>query len=192
MPTWVLGLDSWIIQDGNYSDFVRGQRAEFAVEFVPKSFTSPGLRPSAIYDGNAIYRLTGDVVFALEDSEPAWILDCGLLMYADQMRPVGVEVGDRVSLAAYVGVDHFAYFERLARIPDLPAMIYSLEIERIERQTAPFIEVAPRTFERDAALLGWVETDATRAWEDDNGHAEYVLHCRLLDESPKRWSATAH
>jgi len=29
----VVGLSSWIIQDGNYGDFSRGERAAFALEF---------------------------------------------------------------------------------------------------------------------------------------------------------------
>lgn len=36
MSTFFIGLDSWIIQDGNYGDFHRGQEATFAVEFHPE------------------------------------------------------------------------------------------------------------------------------------------------------------
>ncbi len=39
-----VGLDAWIIQDGNYGDFERGEVAEFALEFtlpVPSGGDSP-------------------------------------------------------------------------------------------------------------------------------------------------------
>jgi hypothetical protein len=32
---WLIGLDSWVIQDGNYPDFVTGQRADFALSSPP-------------------------------------------------------------------------------------------------------------------------------------------------------------
>ena len=33
VQTWPLSVAAWVIQDGNYPDFRKGQRAEFAVEF---------------------------------------------------------------------------------------------------------------------------------------------------------------
>jgi hypothetical protein len=33
--TRAIHLESWIVQDGNYDDFSRGQDAAFAVEFYP-------------------------------------------------------------------------------------------------------------------------------------------------------------
>ncbi|HYW59089.1 MAG TPA: hypothetical protein VE909_01095, partial [Xanthobacteraceae bacterium] len=85
----------------------------------------------------------------------------------------------------FIGIDPFFYFERLAREPDAPALIYDWEIEKIEMQTAPFIEVRPRLRERDPARLGWTEIAETDAWKDDGGLADYVLHCRRLDGSPR-------
>jgi hypothetical protein len=34
--SWLVGLDSWIVQDGNYPDFVTGQRTDFALEFASR------------------------------------------------------------------------------------------------------------------------------------------------------------
>jgi hypothetical protein len=31
-PSWLIGLDSWVIHDCNYPDFVAGQRTDFAVD----------------------------------------------------------------------------------------------------------------------------------------------------------------
>ena len=33
VSTWTLGLESWIIQDGNYGDFSTGQEVELAAEY---------------------------------------------------------------------------------------------------------------------------------------------------------------
>jgi hypothetical protein len=35
MSNLIIDLSSWIIQDGNYPDFVRGQQAAFALQFRP-------------------------------------------------------------------------------------------------------------------------------------------------------------
>jgi hypothetical protein len=35
--SWLVVLDSWIVQDGNYPDFVTGQRTDFALEFASRS-----------------------------------------------------------------------------------------------------------------------------------------------------------
>ena len=37
METLNIGIDSWIIQDGNYGNFVVGQDTKFAIEFYPLS-----------------------------------------------------------------------------------------------------------------------------------------------------------
>jgi hypothetical protein len=42
---WSLGLDAWIVQDGNYPDLESGQQAEFAVEFYfPEPLAGCGRR----------------------------------------------------------------------------------------------------------------------------------------------------
>src|SRR5687767_2983513 len=39
--SWLVGLDSWVVQDGNYPDFVTGQRTDFALEFVSRGGQKP-------------------------------------------------------------------------------------------------------------------------------------------------------
>ena len=52
MQTWPLSMAAGVIQDGNYPDFRKGQRAEFAVEFEGKHYSirkvpvSEGMVPS--------------------------------------------------------------------------------------------------------------------------------------------------
>jgi hypothetical protein len=186
---WTLGLASWIIQDGNYPDLRSGQQVEFAVEFhVDDAVLTQATTPSADVVKDSDYRIVGRVVFASPD---AWVVDCGILVYAEEPPPEGVEEGVWITGSAFLGVDPFFYFERLHRLPQMPALVYSWTIERIRRQTAPFVEVTPRHFERDRSKWGYVDVESTDAWEDDGGHAEYLLDCHKLDVPPKRSSSTA-
>jgi len=181
----VIGLSAWIVQDGNYGDFSRGDRAAFALEFCPSATLSDGepqSTPSLVHVGNALYEAIGRVVHVADDW---WTVDFGTLAFQDAKPPTNVRPGTWVRGEIFIGIDPFFYFERLAREPDAPALIYDWEIEKIEMQTAPFIEVRPRLRERDPARLGWTEIAETDAWKDDGGLADYVLHCRRLDGSPR-------
>jgi hypothetical protein len=33
--------------------------------------------------------------------------------------------------------------------------------------------------------MSYLDIDQTRAWEDEDGHAAYILHCILLDPMPR-------
>jgi hypothetical protein len=79
-------------------------------------------------------------------------------------------LGSWISGEISIGIDPFDYFERLAREPDAPCLIYDWQIEKIERRMG----------------LGWSEIDKTDAWKDDRGLAEYLLHCKRLDGPPRR------
>jgi hypothetical protein len=185
---WSLGLSAWIIQDGNYGEFRRGQRLELAVEFYFQE--EPMLSGEAVgarhLDG-CTYELTGRVVLAEQD---VWVLDVGILVFQQLQAPRAWKVGDVVRGRATLGVDPFFYFERLAEDPAMPALIYTWDLARLQRQTAPLVE-REGVFERDETKLAWEETAATDAWADDGGSAEYVLECELLDEQAKRSSVTA-
>jgi hypothetical protein len=102
--------------------------------------------------------------------------------------PAELQKGSWVTGKWYVEIDPFFYFESGAKIPGVPPLVYTWRIEEIQQQTAPFIEVAPRHFERDSTKLGWREIEGTMAWEDDGVHAEYKLRCRLSDVPPKHRS----
>ncbi len=172
----VVGLSSWIIQDGNYGDFARDTDAAFALEFFAspplEAFEPPSaLFPSLTYIGDAIHEVVAHVVHVAEDW---WVVDVGFLAFREEAPPANVRRGNWLRGKAYIGIDPFFYFERLVHQPGAPALIYDWKIEKIDIQTAPWIEVRPRTFERDPAKLGWKEIDRTNAWEDDG---EYILHC---------------
>ena len=58
-----VGLDAWIIQDGNYADFQSGAEYRFALEFYPHALApapnalSPQLRQrtGGVYEGKALF-----------------------------------------------------------------------------------------------------------------------------------------
>ncbi|MEO7097340.1 MAG: hypothetical protein ABI175_29030, partial [Polyangiales bacterium] len=112
---WSLGLAAWIIQDGNYGDFHRGQRIEVAVEFAFEDveLVAEG-EPSARLLEASFHALTARVLHVESD---VWVIDAGVTMFRDAAPPAGVAIGDLVRGSAYVGVDPFFYFERLAHRP---------------------------------------------------------------------------
>jgi len=198
---WDIVLSSWIIQDGNYPDLRVGQTAEFALEFwFPDG--SAGLPStdgiSASIVGDCVYDTVAEVVLQTVDIT---ILDIGVLVFRDEsvssLRPFPPEC--RVAVKLGLGVDPFFYVQGLARVPSIPPLIYSWRILSILRQTAPFIEriaeaglLAGHSVQiRDPHRLGYEEVYQTDGWNDDGGHAEYLLRCQLLPIPPKRTSSTA-
>jgi hypothetical protein len=197
---WDVGLNAWIIQDGNYPDFEVGQAAEFALEFwLPEGVAGrdSGGNISAHNLGNCLYDTVAEVV--LQTAEIT-ILDIGVLVYLEtsSLKP-SLSQGRRLAIQLGLGIDPFFYFERLSKIADVPPLVYSWKILSILRQTAPFIETVAeagpligRTVRvRDPERLGYEELLKTDAWKDDGGYAEYLLRCELLPIPPKHVSATA-
>jgi len=182
-----IGVDAWIIQDGNYPDFARDDRAAFAVEFYASAALNQAepkssLLPSLVNTEPAHYEALGE--------SSTWPMTGGRLMSARfssarRSPPINVRLGNWMSGEIYVGVDPYFYFERLAYQPDAPGLIYDWRVEKIEMQTAPFIKRG-RMIIRDAAQLGWKEIAQTDAWADDYGNAKYVLHCRRVSRAGRR------
>lgn len=186
--TLLVGLTSWIINDGNYGDFRRGERASFALEINAPTTLSLAEAESAQtpslqnVEGN-LYRVLGNVTHVFSDW---WVINAGLLLYRQRRPPPGVEPGCWIKGEVQIGIDPFDYSQRFSRQPDAPALIYDWEVKKIEIQTAPYIEVSPRTMARDTSQRGWREIEQTRAAQDDRGMAEYLLHCERLDNPPRR------
>jgi hypothetical protein len=182
-------MDAWIVQDGNYGEFERGQVAELAVEFwaTERLVDAPGHTPRARPKGDGSYAITGQVTAIRDD---AWALDCGIGIFQDQRPPNGISVGDWLTGTVHLGIDPFFYFERLHAFEAFPPLIYTWQIVNLSIQTAPFVEVRG-VRSRDPDQIGWRPIERTDAWHDDNGHASYLLECALLRPGPKRTSATA-
>jgi hypothetical protein len=186
---WKLGLSSWIIQDGNYGDFGRGDRFVAAVEFGFEDAATlvEASAPAARHCSGSTYDVIGRVALVEAD---VWVIDIGICVFNEHKPPEGLVVGDVIAGRAYIGLDPFFYFERLGKRASMPPLIYTWSISQIERQTAPFISAGPRLRVRDSSRLGWTTVERTDAWTDDGGNAEYVLRCELRADAPKRARST--
>ena len=194
--TWCIGLNAWMIQDGNYPDLVVGQTAEFAVEFyqAPDAESTPSNDAiSATYLRDCTYDVVADLV--VQTSKLA-VLNMGILTYCENHSDSRFDRNmNRIRTRIHLGLDPFFYFESLAKIEGVASLVYSWRIEAILRQTAPFLETpldsGGKMLVRDQTKLGYEEIQQTKAWTDDGGRAEYVLRCELLEIPPKRETATA-
>jgi hypothetical protein len=83
---WEIGLASWIIQDGNYSDFATHQRAEFALEFYPRTIERREQPAPAKYAGRTRYDLDASIVLLTDE---VWVLDFGLRAFQETRPPGG-------------------------------------------------------------------------------------------------------
>jgi hypothetical protein len=181
-----VGLASWIIQDGNYGDFACGDRAAFALEFYGSTELDEVKRapmPSLVSAGGVLYKALGEVVHVSDDW---WAIDVGTMIFQEAEPPRNARLGGWMSGEISVGIDPFTYFERLAREPDAPSLIYDWTIEKIEMQTTPSVEVRPHSMARDSGRPRWREIDKTDAWKDNGGLADYILHCRRFDGPARR------
>src|SRR5262245_16420833 len=137
MNEWHIGLESWIIQDGNYDDFRCNEVRDVALEFYPL-----GLRPSCVHErqakwlGGCKYVVNAEVVY----SGGAWVLDFGVGAYEKRPTPLSVSKGMWVEAEVSLGVDPFIYYEEMAMLNDMPALIYRWHVTEIGIETAPFIE----------------------------------------------------
>jgi hypothetical protein len=175
----IVGLDSSVIQDGNYGEFVRGTTAPFALEFrafVPirerVRFDKKG--PSLVHVLEDAYEIIGQVMHVARDW---WVLDVGLLLCSYESPPKDLSVGTWVC-GGLVGIeiDSGSYFEDFAHESGAPALIYDWKIEKIEEQ------------EPDPEKLDWKEVAKTRSQADER---RYLLHCERLD-GPRRPKSRNH
>jgi hypothetical protein len=190
----MVGLSSWIIADGNYSHFKRGERASFALQFYPTnsplgiprdwlSVNPPGVdRASISYVEGSDYLIAARVTHVFDHNEGWWVIDAGIPMYRYGKPPDGIESGCWISGKVYVGIDEFFYFETLSKYDAAPALIYDWEVTKIELETTPIIE-SGRVRMRDQSRRGWREVDDTKA-KSGAVCDEFVLHCARGDAPP--------
>ena len=163
----MVGLSAWIIQDGNYADFVTGQRADFALEFASRGGLIRVDEPQDLgvrWIAGSQYEVTARVV---HDQPNAQVLDFGILAY----HFIGIEdpehqaqAGSWVTGEIYLGVDPFFYFQELAHEDGFPALIYTWTVQEVLQQTD---EVG-----------GFVRIEKTDAWGDVSQVPHYLVRCR--------------
>jgi hypothetical protein len=184
-----IGLSSWIIQDGNYTDFECGSISRFALEFYSeRGLTVDRHDTCLIHTRDAHYQAAGIVRFC---AERVWVVEFdGVLAFRAESPPSGISPGKVVSGEIYLGVDPYFYFESLSSLVGIPPLIYEWRLEEIAMETAPFVESADsygrKLLLRDQSKLRRVSIARTDAWHDDDGSADYVLTCRRTSAPPTR------
>jgi hypothetical protein len=178
-----VGVDSWIIQDGNYPDF-EGQGAyRFALEFYPLEIqpdeeVAPGYVQCSA--GGAEHLIAARVLRA---TPSWWVIDIGVPMYQDAAPPPWIRTGMGISGRVSVGIDPFFYAEGLKDEPTMPDLFRSWTLRSIAIETTPWEETAMPTGgklrTRREGDRSFVLVPRTDAWEDDGGSAHYVLECEL-------------
>ncbi len=202
LPTeWYIGLESWVLQDGNYTDFAVGQQRQFALEFGYAR--SARLQVSETSERSVRYAQRGDWYAVrgelLRDSpEPhgqGFVLDFGLKAYdnwivLDDLEPpsAGTWLEGEITLV----VDPFEYMDRLATQEGMPPLIYTWEILGIERDISSTIQVEHGDplysgpdegpiLVRDPERERYESVERTRTWDD---LGSYRLRCSLLPDEP--------
>lgn len=180
-----VGIDSWIIQDGNYGDFRAGETAEFALEFYPHSIdVSTSQEASCKRLRGCQYRIRGQVVYV---DRSAWVVDFGVMAYQNSEPPKTVDNGSWVEGEVYLGIDPFFYFEELHALPAMPELHYEWHINTILLETTPWLtqtdERGRTILTRDQEQESFTQVSETNAWSDDDGNAHYVLECVKADEA---------
>lgn len=174
---WWIGLDSWVIQDGNYTDVAVGERRQFALELgyrrAARLVVAPDHErtPRCAHTGRGTsYDVVGEVLrTAPGPGEEAFVLDVGLRastqwLVLDDLEPPAA--GTWLAGTIHLSVDPFFYMDELHALPRMPSLIYTWTVERVQR------ELTRET---------WADVDGTRAWEEDGG---YRLGCWLEPVAP--------
>lgn len=181
-----VGLDSWIIRDGNYDDFEAGKEYAFALEFYSKGVlkSEKNAKVCSHYFGG-MNRIQGQVVFVCPE---CWVIDCGILAYTKAENKDGFKAGDQVEMEAYLGIDPYYYFEELHEVKDMPAMIYRWRVAEILLNTTPWVtkknKKGDSTRVRNMGESSFRPIDRTNAWDDDDGDAAYILDVERLPDAP--------
>ena len=186
-------MHSWIIEDGNYSDFCDGEERQFALELWAPNRLSASDRQekSIIADDRYMYIVNALVAFSSAD---ILVIDFGLLAYSEASADLefGFKKGDFVTGGLALGVDPFFYFGRLSKIENVPALIYDWRIDSVEQETTPLIVVdydnGTRGYVRDEskASFGQVKSTADFIPNPNDSCPSYVLHCTKLETAPMK------
>lgn len=177
-----VGIDSWIIQDGNYPDFTVGQAATFALEFYPHSLApADGRSPLCEHIDASKYRICCNVIFT---AKQVWVVDFGILAYLNHPTPRIASKGAWLCAEVYLGIDPFFYVEELHAIPKMPELRYDFRVRDILLETTPWLTNKDAdghtVMTRDESRRSYSNVAETNAWEDDGGHAHYILQCERI------------
>ncbi len=176
----LVGLSSWIIQDGNYPDFRVGQRYRTAFEYYePRLSPGPphavGLTPIE----SQFYQVNAAVVYATRE---LFVVDAGVKLFTESPRSPLHPIGTHLTGSLGIGIDPFDYFEGLQDNPQWPCLFYTWRLEEIRLVTTPWVTTHDDRGVPIASRSPGVQTFrtilSTDAHHDDDGNAEYILLCR--------------
>lgn len=198
---WWIGLSTWILQDGNYTDFNVGQTRQFALEFgyrrSRRLHVASDHRVDCTYTGrDTTYAVAGELLQVAQEKVPsAFVLDFGLRAYDEHMvlddlepPPAGSWLEGEISLH----VDPFHYMDLLGKQPGMPALIYTWRVDEVQIATTPAIWVeashpdyvgpddGPMALP-DPDRESWRSVKRTETWAENGG---YRLRCTLVDDNP--------
>lgn len=182
-----IGLGGWIIADGNYPGFRKGEEAKFALEFRSEKGLTPTTRKEKtlkpLHEVRPLYEVSGLTIYA---NPKAWVCDFGLLTYRETSKmPDWADTGVSCTGSAYIGVDPFDYKERLHKLSGMPKLTYLVAIRRIFRDTTPLIEKnsRPPVMMRDPTRTSYEEVEATGTPRDNRRRGpsdHFVLECDII------------
>jgi hypothetical protein len=186
---WTVGIQAWVIQDGNYDEFLVGRRYDFQVEGLPLMVeqSEVGEVPQVRHVERGRHEFSGAVLKFL--GHGAWVIDFGVYCYGDAPLPKGLRIGDALAGAVSFFLSSPAVYEQ-AFESEAPFRTYSWRVEGIRRETAPLVEEG-RVRRRDLAKAGYVGVQATNALADDPA-AFYLLDCTLLGRRGRAWLTSDH
>jgi hypothetical protein len=189
MGVWTVGIEAWVIQDGNYEEFLVGRRYDFQVEALPLSVNRSEVAevPRLRHVEHERHEFSGAVLKF--HGHGAWVIDFGIYCYGKTPLPEGLRIGDTLAGEVSFFLASPTVYEQ-AFETEAPFRTYSWRVEVIHLDTTPWVEegVVRR---RDLANAGYVGVQATNALADDPT-AFYLLDCTLLGRRGRAWLATDH
>jgi hypothetical protein len=179
-----IGLNSWIVQDGNYDDFTVGGSYRFALEFyphdiAPSTAVDDSVAPGLHHTIGATYAARGKIVRTAASN---WVVDFGVPAFQGAEPPGWARPGMLVAGRVYLGIDPFFYFEELKNEPGMPNLFRRWLVQRILLETTPWqtsTDGGRTVMTRADVPRSFVEVPRTDAWKHDGGHAHYVLESQL-------------
>ncbi|MFF7709666.1 hypothetical protein [Pseudomonas sp. NPDC007930] len=176
LPELTLCVDAWIIQDGNYGEFHRGDSLTCAIEFYGELRASAQRRAAITHLKENLYRVCAQVVFS---APHAWAIDFGLGAFQECPPPAGAANGAWFEGELELAIDPFFYREYLYKAPGMPDLFNTWQIGAVARNDTPWVK-APNgnVYVRDVARSQWTPVEHTDAWHDDDGRSAYLLQLR--------------
>jgi hypothetical protein len=184
MERFCIGLDSWIIQDGNYRNFRTGQEARFALYFRPRVLLpATGGSPRIEHLHEARYLFNGRTLFR---GDKVWVVDTGIVAYTEERSREIPAPDSWWSGELSLHVDPYFYFRDFARQPGIPPLIYRWRVERILLDITPMIEAVDEQGRKiswpDDTRQEYVEIPATEKRDSAYENKNCLLECTCLGD----------